>query len=66
MDRIEVFPGMTDILPFSIKGISGSRNNAMDVWVQGKVLSPGVQHSHDPAFYSIMCVSEGPKCIPYS
>jgi hypothetical protein len=33
MDRIQIAAQMSDILPLPIEGISGCRDNAMDVWV---------------------------------
>src|SRR5690554_7222477 len=56
---------MPDVFPFTVEGITGSRNNAMNVRVQTQVLAPGVQYRYRTAFNTIMRVTEQAERMPY-
>jgi hypothetical protein len=55
---------LSDVLHLAIEPESGSGNNAMHMWVQAQVLSPGVQHANGPCLDPKAGVSERFERIP--
>ncbi len=64
MYRVKILSVVSDVFPFPIQGIPGSRDKAMDVGMQREVLPPGVQHGHSTGFSAKMCVAERAKGLP--
>ena len=58
MNRVKVFALMSDVFPPAIKGITGPRDNAMDMRVQTQVLPPAMKYTNGPAFNAVMRVTE--------
>src|SRR5690554_4818859 len=44
--------------PFPRQGITGCRNNAVQMRMQRKVLPPSVQHRNGSGFTTVMCITE--------
>jgi hypothetical protein len=63
MNRIEVFP-VSNMLPFTFETVSCSRNNAMDMRMQGKVLPPRVEYGYCTGFHTIPGIPETVQGTP--
>src|SRR5690606_32765542 len=44
--------------PFPRQGITGCRNNAVQMRMQRKVLPPGMQHRNGSGLSTVMCITE--------
>jgi hypothetical protein len=65
MNRIKELPSMTDIFPPSIQGVSGSRDETMDMRMKCEVLTPCVKHGYCSGPDTIVRVSRAVQGVPY-
>jgi hypothetical protein len=63
--RVEVFSPFTYRFQLARKRESRCGDQAVEMWVQTEVLTPGMKDTNGPASYPIMAIAEGFEGIPY-